>query len=387
MRKIKRLLPILALLLAFCVLMGACGGKQEESSSSSEAPSSSSSSESSSEPEPTPTDEPEKPLPTVSDDDKKAYADAVAANEDCVAWVNIPGTEVNYPVMQSEDNSYYWEHDPNGEYLAYGSVYAHFNNDMSSVENLYRNTVLFGHNKYVPAAYPGIQQADGTPFDQHLNFSTLMNFQGINWAQDHRYITLTIGEETSYWVIFAALDTETANDQETFYYWNTCFEEDKDSFTGNFEPVWQTDADWKAILDQAMDRSYWDYNIEVDPAKDKILTLSTCSYDWGMANGITNAKFILMARQLHEDELAQGAKFIESLPELVKNEDRREPDVGRDRLFITVASGQYKPADYKDDMELPEGYTAPSLDASASSASSAASEASEASESSESKKD
>lgn len=361
MKKIARIFPILALLLAFCVLLGACGEEEIELSSSESSSVSSSSSESSSEPEPTPTEEPVQPLPTVADDEIAAYADAVAANEDCVAWVSIPGTEISYPVMQSTDNVYYWEHDPNGEYLAYGSVYAHFNSDMTSTENLYRNTVLFGHNKYVPAAYPSIQQSDGTPFDQHLNFSTMMNFQGMSWAQDHRYITLTIGEETTYWVIFAALDTETANDQDTFYYWNTCFEEDKDSFTGSFDPVWQTDDDWQAILDQAMDRSYWDYNIDVDVANDKVLTLSTCSYDWGMYSGITNAKFILMARQLRADELEQGVDFIQNLPELTKNEDRREPEVGRERLFITVASGQYLPEEYTEDMELPEGYTAPEL--------------------------
>ena len=360
MRKIARLFPITALLLALCLLLGACGAAEEASelSESSESSSSSSSSESS-EPEPTPTEEPAQPLPEVSGEDLDAYAAAVEANEDCVAWISIPGTEVNYPVMQSEDNLFYWEHDPQGEYLAYGSVYAHFNSDLTDADSLYRNTVLFGHNKYVPAAYPNIQQADGTPFDQHLNFSTLMNFQGFNWAQDHRYITLTIGDTTTYWVIFAALDTETANDQETFYYWNTCFEEDKESFTGSFTPLWQTDDDWKAILDQAMDRSYWDYSIEVNPAEDKVLTLSTCSYDWGMSAGITNAKFILMARQLHEDELAQGLDFLKNLPELTVNEDRREPDVGRDRLFISVASGQYKVEEYTEDMELPEDYTAP----------------------------
>lgn len=375
MKKIARIFPILALLLAFCVLLGACGEEEIELSSSESSSVSSSSSESSSEPEPTPTEEPVQPLPTVADDEIAAYADAVAANEDCVAWVSIPGTEISYPVMQSTDNVYYWEHDPNGEYLAYGSVYAHFNSDMTSTENLYRNTVLFGHNKYVPAAYPSIQQSDGTPFDQHLNFSTMMNFQGMSWAQDHRYITLTIGEETTYWVIFAALDTETANDQDTFYYWNTCFEEDKDSFTGSFDPVWQTDDDWQAILDQAMDRSYWDYNIDVDVANDKVLTLSTCSYDWGMYSGITNAKFILMARQLRADELDQGVDFIQNLPELTKNEDRREPEVGRERLFITVASGQYLPEEYTEDMELPEGYTAPELGTTADS--SAVSDASE----------
>lgn len=106
---------------------------------------------------------------------------------------------------------------------------------------------------------------------------------------------------------FAALDCENNNAQQNFYYWNTY---DTDA---NENPL--TDEAWQALLDQAKDRSYWDYGIEVN-AKDKILTLSTCSYDWGYDGGYnTYAKFVVMARQLREDELKKGLEAITELPE------------------------------------------------------------------------
>lgn len=78
------------------------------------------------------------------------------------------------------------------------------------MSGLDRNTVLFGHNKSI-ANLRGNEQ----------NFATLLYFQGEDYAKEHRYMTLTIGEETSYWLIFAALDCENNNAQQNFYYWNT----------------------------------------------------------------------------------------------------------------------------------------------------------------------
>ena len=44
-------------------------------------------------------------------------------NDDIVAWVTIPGTKVNYPIVQGEDNDYYLHRDLYGNDSAYGSLY------------------------------------------------------------------------------------------------------------------------------------------------------------------------------------------------------------------------------------------------------------------------
>ncbi len=66
-------------------------------------------------------------------------------NEDIYAWIKIPGTKVNYPVVQSAtDDSYYLDHNSDKEYSLNGAIFS---------EKLYNSTdftdavtVLYGHN-------------------------------------------------------------------------------------------------------------------------------------------------------------------------------------------------------------------------------------------------
>ena len=57
-------------------------------------------------------------IPTV--DRQAKLAEARAKNPDTVAWLYIPGAEVDDPVMQAEDNGYYLKLDENGEYAMWG---------------------------------------------------------------------------------------------------------------------------------------------------------------------------------------------------------------------------------------------------------------------------
>lgn len=83
-----------------------------------------------------------------------------------------------------------------------------------------------------------------------------------------------------------------------------------------------------------MERSYWDYGIDVNP-DDKILTLSTCSYDWGYdGNFNTYGKFVIMGRQLRAEELEMGLEALTELPEIKANEDRLEP-IGLTRVLTS----------------------------------------------------
>ena len=57
-------------------------------------------------------------IPSV--DRQAELAEARAKNPDAVAWLYIPGAEVDDPVMQAEDNGYYLKLDENGEYVMWG---------------------------------------------------------------------------------------------------------------------------------------------------------------------------------------------------------------------------------------------------------------------------
>ena len=58
------------------------------------------------------------PIPTVNR--QAELADAKSRNPDAVAWLYIPGAEVDDPVMQAEDNGFYLNRDELREYSTWG---------------------------------------------------------------------------------------------------------------------------------------------------------------------------------------------------------------------------------------------------------------------------
>ena len=75
-------------------------------------------------------------IPSV--DRQAELAEARAKNPDTVAWLYIPGAEVDDPVMQAEDNGYYLKLDENGEYAMWGCYYAHCENEIGGRDKLDR---------------------------------------------------------------------------------------------------------------------------------------------------------------------------------------------------------------------------------------------------------
>ena len=62
--------------------------------------------------------------------------------EDYRGWIKINYTNINYPVLQGDDNLYYLDKDINGEYLIAGSIFMNATNNGFDDQNM----ILFGHN-------------------------------------------------------------------------------------------------------------------------------------------------------------------------------------------------------------------------------------------------
>ena len=65
-------------------------------------------------------------------------------NPDIYGWITVEGTNINYPLVQGEDNDYYLNHAYTGEYLPIGSIFVDFRCEDSITRNF--NTVIYGHN-------------------------------------------------------------------------------------------------------------------------------------------------------------------------------------------------------------------------------------------------
>ena len=66
-------------------------------------------------------------------------------NDETVGWLNVPGTNIDYPVVKAKDNAYYLRHNFKKEKDYNGWV---FMNYLNSAEMLDKNTIIFAHNRY-----------------------------------------------------------------------------------------------------------------------------------------------------------------------------------------------------------------------------------------------
>ena len=101
-----------------------------------------------------------------------------AINSDVVAWVMIPETKINYPVVQTDNNDYYLDHLFDGSGSKVGAV---FLDSGSSATLDGQNNVIYGHNMNDGSMFTDITRyIDQSYFDEHrtIYISTpQMNYQ------------------------------------------------------------------------------------------------------------------------------------------------------------------------------------------------------------------
>jgi len=94
------------------------------------------------------------------------FAALQAENPDVYAWITIPGTNVDYPVAQSQvDDNYYLRRNLDGEFSEYGTVYSQ---SMNATDFSDPVTVLYGHNSIDGMMFGTLHRfEDKTFFDEH----------------------------------------------------------------------------------------------------------------------------------------------------------------------------------------------------------------------------
>ncbi len=76
-------------------------------------------------------------------------------NNEAVAWIEIPNTNINYPILQSKDNEYYLKKDIYKKYNSGGSIFMDCQNSNTFTDN---NTVIFGHNLHLGKMFSELQK-------------------------------------------------------------------------------------------------------------------------------------------------------------------------------------------------------------------------------------
>ena len=75
-------------------------------------------------------------------------------NEEIYAWITVPGTQIDYPVVQSgSDDSFYMHRGIDRGYLYAGAIYTERKNNKDFTDF---NTVLYGHNMKDGSMFAGL---------------------------------------------------------------------------------------------------------------------------------------------------------------------------------------------------------------------------------------
>ena len=192
-----------------------------------------------------PEEEEKKPaeIPDLLPEYEKIYAE----NEDLVGWLTIEGTNINYPVLQSdtqEDSQFYLTHSFARKKDKNGSLFMDYRNDFLDRDT---NIIIYGHNMKSGAMFGSLKQ--------YLN---------ADYLQKHKKVQFdTIYGHGTYEVIGAFLSEVSYQDEYTFRYYNFLNAKNESEFEAFRVNVMQLDAQKKGTLDA-------EYG-------DQLLTLSTCS--------------------------------------------------------------------------------------------------------------
>ena len=108
-----------------------------------------------------------------------------AVNPQVVGWISIPGTAIDYPLVQGEDNRHYLDHSWDGRASAAGAIFLECKNDPRFLDF---STILYGH-------YMG----DGSMFN------ALKNYGEQDFLEEHPRVYLALEDEVAVYGVFAAL--------------------------------------------------------------------------------------------------------------------------------------------------------------------------------------
>ncbi len=182
-------------------------------------------------------------------------------NPDICAWIYIPGTDVDYPVLKGTDNSFYLSHDAYGQYSPDGSIFvdAGCGDDFDDFD-----TIIYGHN-----------MSTGTMF------KTLHNYEDDEFWNENRNVYIYLPDRVIRYEVFAAYRT---NDRHILTYNDFSDKAVRDNYIQNIKDK---------NFDEGIVKN--DQNIDIDST---LLTLSTCC-------GMDGKRWLVQAIKIDENGTAK----------------------------------------------------------------------------------
>ncbi len=204
---------------------------------------------------------------------RQDWAELAEINTEIKAWVDIPGTMVNYPVLKHEGDGvgyqYYLHRNFDKSYLFAGSVFIDYRSS-SGVDS--KNIITHGHN-----------MNDGSMYGALLKYGKYEGNLSFYKSAPTLFFNTPKGNEQ--WVIFSVYKTNTLEAHGEFFNY----------LMGSFS----SDAQFMNYVYNVKERSLFDVPVPIN-ADDQIITLSTCSYEY------SDFRTVVVARKVRPGESVAG---------------------------------------------------------------------------------
>lgn len=165
------------------------------------------------------------------------FDDLLKINNETKGWIQVNGTNINYPFVQTSNNDYYLTHSYDKSYNQAGWVFMDYRNDTVNYD---KNTILYAHG-----------------MNNKTMFGSLRNILSSSWYNNtnNHIIKLSTPTENTLWQVFSVYHIETTNDY--------------------IQTEFTSDEEYQSFLDMLKGRSAVTFDTSLNTT-DKILTLSTC---------------------------------------------------------------------------------------------------------------
>lgn len=179
-------------------------------------------------------------------------------NTDLVGWLTIDNTDIDYPVMQCEDDEYYLNHNFYQKKDKYGCLYVKKSADLITPGT---NFIIYGHN-----------MRDGSMF------GSLDKYRDAGFGKEHSVISFdTLYEERTYEIMAVFLSRVFYREEEGFRYYEFYQAENEEEFEYFYNNV-----KTMALYDTGVEAGYGD----------TFITLTTCSYH------VEDGRLVIVARRM-----------------------------------------------------------------------------------------
>ena len=188
----------------------------------------------------------------------RKYRKIYQKNNDFIGWLTIPGTQLDYPVMQADNNDYYLTHGFDREKSEIGIPFLDMRNNWENADD---NLIIYGHN-----------------LKNGNMFGSLKNYLNKEYYEKYPIIQFdTLYEKAKYEIIVVGLSRVANSNEDVFRYYEFFNAESSREFKYAIKEL------KKLECYSTGKKAEWG---------DKLLTLSTCN------NFVDNGRLFVVARKM-----------------------------------------------------------------------------------------